>query len=395
MIRSDLYASPGAHERNNVRRKRYQKGSLQKTDKHGKHKMWILQWREAGIKKYYTIGPCSKLTKSQAQEKQAEFMKEVNARQSTAPDPNVTFGDFFEGTALPFYRMKWKRSTASTTESRIRHHLIGQYKDARLQDLGLKELQAFLNAKAKTLSRSIVAHLRWDLRAIFKLALAEGHAQRDPTAALYTPKEAAVAPTRAMTGKEAEQHINALDLRERVIDHLAIFVGMRPGEILGLQRRHVSEDCLQVVIEQRLYRGDIDTPKTRSSRRTVPIPSETVRQLQEWMELVGKKPDAWVFASENPAKPMWRDNVWYRHMKPKLEPLGLGWANFQVLRRTHASLGHDAGIDPKVAADQRGHGIGVALDVYTHSSVETRRGAAEKLERSVLPFKGKKGPEAA
>ena len=101
------------------------------------------------------------------------------------------------------------------------------------------------------------------------------------------------------------------------------------------------------------------------------------------MELVDEGPNAWVFASENPLKPMWRDNVWYRHMKPKLETLGLGWANFQVLRRTHASLGHDAEMDPKVAADQRGHGIGVALDVYTQSSIETRRGAAEKLERSV------------
>jgi hypothetical protein len=88
------------------------------------------------------------------------------------------------------------------------------------------------------------------------------------------------------------------------------------------------------------------------------------------MELVDVYPEAWVFASENPEKPMWRDNVWYRYMKPRLKPLGLSWANFQVLRRTHASLGHEVGIDPKVSADQRGHGIGVALDVYTHSSVE-------------------------
>ncbi len=72
-------------------------------------------------------------------------------------------------------------------------------------------------------------------------------------------------------------------------------------------------------------------------------------------------------------------------MKPKLELIGLGWANFQVLRRTHASLGHELGIDPKVSADQRGHGIGVALDVYTRSSVETRRGAAEVLESSIFP----------
>jgi integrase len=143
---------------------------------------------------------------------------------------------------------------------------------------------------------------------------------------------------------------------------------------LGLQRKHVGVDCTQAAIEQRIYRGDIDTPKTTSSKRIVAIPPETAAQLREWMELVGKDPEAWVFASENPETPKWRDNIWRRYMQPKLEPVGLGWANFQVLRRTHASLGHEAGIDPKVSADQRGHGIGVALDVYTHSSTETRRG---------------------
>jgi hypothetical protein len=102
------------------------------------------------------------------------------------------------------------------------------------------------------------------------------------------------------------------------------------------------------------------------------------------MEFVGTDPNAWVFPSENPGKPLWRDNVWYRHMKPNLEKVGLAWANFQVMRRTHASLGHDAGIDPKVSADQRGHGIGVALDVYTHSSIGKRADAAELLQNSVL-----------
>jgi hypothetical protein len=71
-------------------------------------------------------------------------------------------------------------------------------------------------------------------------------------------------------------------------------------------------------------------------------------------------------------------------MKPKLDKVGLGWANFQVLRRTHASLGHDEGIDPKVAADQRGHGIGVAIDVYTKAALSRRAEAAERLENAVL-----------
>jgi len=61
-----------------------------------------------------------------------------------------------------------------------------------------------------------------------------------------------------------------------------------------------------------------------------------------------------------------------------------GVGHVSVLRRTHASLGHDAGIDPKVAADQRGHGLGVAIDVYTKAALSRRAEAAEQLERAVL-----------
>lgn len=346
--------------------------------------MWVLLYRENGARRYLTLGAHSKMSKSDARKKRDELMQEINARQAAAPDPEITFGDFFEGVALPFLRSKWKRSTASTSENRIRHHLLAAFGEQKLSTLGLQGLQAFLTAKAADFSRSVVAHLRWDLRSVFKLAVAEGYVKRDPTGALYTPKEAKVAATRAMSREEVEKHINALGIRERVIDQLAIFVGMRPGEILALQRKHVSEGGERIVIEQRLYRGDLDTPKTHTSKRIVAIPPKTAAAVREWMTYVDGKPDAWVFASENPARPMWRDNIWFRYMKPKLETVGLGWANFQVMRRTHASLGHDAGIDPKVAADQRGHGIGVALDVYTHASLAKRAEAAARLENSVF-----------
>lgn len=365
-----------------MRRKRHQKGSLQ-VKKHGKHKMWILQYREGGTRRYHTLGLFSKMTKSEAQQRQARFMSEVNARSAFVPDPNITFGAFLDGVALPFYRSKWKRSTALTTEGRMNHHLA-EFRDTTLEAMTPKTLQAFLSRRANELSRSVVTHLRWDLRSVFKLAVAEGYAQRDPTAALYTPKEAVVEPTRVLTGKEVERYIAVLDMRERTIAHLAIFAGMRPGEILALQRKHVSADCQSVTVEQRLYRGDLDTPKTASSKRTVALGPMTAAVLREWMMWVGDSATAWLFASEGGETPIWRDNVWYRYMKPKLAKIGLGWANFQVLRRTHASLGHEAGVDPKVAADQRGHGIGVALDVYTKSALKKRAQAAEQLENAVL-----------
>ena len=346
--------------------------------------MWVLLYRDGSTRKYATLGLYSKMSKSDAEAKRDEIIAEANARNAKAPNPDISLGEFIEGVALPFLRSKWKRSTAATTENRIQHHLGREFGEKKLCALGLKELQLFLNTKAQALSRSVVAHLRWDLRAIFKLALAEGYTDRDPTAALFTPKEAAPSPSPSMSKEEVEIYVTALELRERVIAQLAIICGMRPGEILALQRRHIAGDCRKLGIEQRLYRGDIDTPKTHKSTRTVAIPPKTASLLKEWMELVDESPEAWVFASENPSTPMWRDNVWYRHMKPALEKVGLEWATFQVLRRTHASLGHDEGIDPKVAADQRGHGIGVAIDVYTKAALSRRAEAAERLENAVL-----------
>jgi hypothetical protein len=71
-------------------------------------------------------------------------------------------------------------------------------------------------------------------------------------------------------------------------------------------------------------------------------------------------------------------------MQPKLEKVGLGWATFQILRKTNASLSKKYKVDPKVASDQPGHGIGVSMDVYTSSDLEQKWAAVNKLEAAIL-----------
>jgi hypothetical protein len=84
---------------------------------------------------------------------------------------------------------------------------------------------------------------------------------------------------------------------------------------------------------------------------------------------VGPEPDAYVFAGEK-GTPVWRDTLLYDHIRAKLKPRGLGWVDFQVMRRTHASIGHRLKLDPKVTADQRGHGVGVSIEEYTKATFE-------------------------
>ena len=70
-------------------------------------------------------------------------------------------------------------------------------------------------------------------------------------------------------------------------------------------------------------------------------------------------------------------------MKPALAGAGLDWANFLVMRRTHATLMKALGVDGKLVADQLGHTLDVNQNVYTQTPVEIRREAVNQLEKSL------------
>ena len=137
-------------------------------------------------------------------------------------------------------------------------------------------------------------------------------------------------------------------------------------------------------MQQRIYKRVFDTPKSGKAREGA-ISDGTSKLLTEWRDLAkDPSPDGFVFPSEALATPLSADNLWRRTMQPKLEKVGLGWATFQVLRKTNASLSKKYEVDPKGASDQRGHGIGVSMDVYTSSDLEQKRAAVNKLEAAVF-----------
>ena len=368
-----------------MRRRRFQKGSLQ-LRKHADRRVWVvLYYDERGERRYHTLGFASEMNKGQADEKCQAFMREINGGVRTvSPVRPTTVIEFLDEVYLPFYRGKWKESTAGTSENRIRHHIGKELGRERLIDLTLAKLQKYLEGKAASgLSYSVVDHLRWDLSSMFDMAVSEQVTAVNPTASLYTPKTARRNESHAMSAEQVEAALGAVEDREKVILRLAVFAGMRPGELLAIQREHVSADASVIQIRQRVYRGKFATPKN-GLVRTVAIPPSTATLLRQWMEnTVEPSPESFVFAGET-GQPLWRSSLLEDYVKAKLEPIGLGWVNFQVMRRTHASLGHQAKVDPKVSADQRGHGIGVALDVYTKSSMKDRATAAKQLEDSVF-----------
>jgi len=336
---------------------------------------WIGNWYADGKRRSKVLGFVKEMTKGKARAVVARIVAEESARRDA--DRVWKFGEFVEQIYFPYYTRKWKRSTRENNVNRIRVHLM-VFEDRELKSFRRDELQDLLDAKAPTLSYSVVDHLRWDLKQIFDMAVAEGQVQRNPALLLFTPKEAAKPVRRVMNIEEVQRCFNVLADRERLIAKLAVLAGMRPGEIFALKWGQLTATYAD--IRQRVYRGVLDTPKTDQSIRKAALSSGLLGEIERWRLLaVSIREDAWVFPSEN-LTPLSKDNCWRRSMQPKLAKAGLGWANFQVMRRTHATLMKQLGIDGKLVADQLGHSLDVNQNVYTQSPVESRLDAVNKLE---------------
>jgi integrase len=148
-----------------------------------------------------------------------------------------------------------------TNEDRLRYHLVSRFGKCTLGSFERDPLQHFLNEKAESgLSFSMVDHLRWDLRQIFEMAQAEGFLLRNPAQLLFTPRECPRADNRIMTTEEVKQILTVLEIREQLIARFAIYAGMRPGEIFALKWGRLEGQYAD--IQQRVYRGDIDSPKS-------------------------------------------------------------------------------------------------------------------------------------
>jgi integrase len=358
-----------------MRGRRYQTGGIKK-----QRGRWIGMWWVDGRRKSRVLGFINKMSKSAAREAVNRIVAEENARRQE--NKIWRFGEFVELVYFPYYSRKWKRSTRESVVSRINFHLVTEFGERELTGFRRDELQDLLDRKVKDgLSFSVVDHLRWDMKSVFDMAVAEGHIQRNPALLLFTPKDAKKPVRRVMTMKEVQTCFGALDRRERLIAKLAVIAGMRPAEIFALTWGQMT--AAYADIRQRVYRGMIDTPKTENSMRKAALSEGLLAEIEAWrMIAVETRDDAWVFPSER-MTPLSKDNCWRRSMYPALAKVGLEWATFQVMRRTHSTLMKALGIDGKLVADQMGHTLDVNQNVYTQSPVEIRQAAVNQLEKSL------------
>ena len=268
---------------------------------------------------------------------------------------------------------------------RLRLHIVGSLDQRPLTSITRDELQKLLDKKATSLSGSVITHLRFRLRSIFDLALSEGAVERNPATTLYTPRHCQPGrKKRVLSPEDIEAMLQVLDFREQIILRLATFEGMRPGEILGLQRGDLDliEECIWV--RRRVYKGDVDSPRSDRSTRQIALSVGTVELLRRWLDGMLRVDNlAWVFSTENTKRPLTRDFIWTKKMLPAVRAIGLDWATFQVMRRTHATRSKEAGVDAHTRSAQMGNTVDVNENEYAVSDFKTRREAVRRLEAAL------------
>src|SRR5262249_5464298 len=113
------------------RRRRFQRGSLQKRKSRGCWN-WIAFWWEDGRRRGQLLAPCSSMSRPEALAEIANLLQPVNTTAGQVLPHVWTLADWIRDSFLPFSRRRWNLSTASTTGDRIRKHI--------LTDLGTLEI---------------------------------------------------------------------------------------------------------------------------------------------------------------------------------------------------------------------------------------------------------------
>jgi integrase len=373
-------------------RRRYQQGSIRKRGT--RNPVWELQWWTDEIRtdgslgrrrQSKALGFVSGMNKRQAMKIADEFLRPLNLGKIT-PFSTVLFRDFIEKQFIPNAFPTLKTSTRRRYQSTINNHLLPAFGDLRLCDLQRVEIQAFVLRKMeKGLSWETADLLRNLLSKIYRCAKKWGYFAGDnPASEIDLPHKKPVREKFVLMPPQIPKLLAELREPFRTMALVGILTGLRVGEILGLRWSDVDFASAQLRVSQRCYRGEMDSPKTRASQRTLPLSPECIQALKR-LQAVSRleQKDALVFRTSK-GTPYSDTNILHRELKPAGQKIDAPWLSWHTFRRTHATLLQLAGGSLKDAQAQLGHSrLSTTLEIYTIPLPAHQREAVEKLSQLV------------
>ena len=335
-----------------------------------------VRWREAGKNRAKTIG-----SKADAKVFEADIVRRQRMGELAGLDAGKqTLATFAETTWWPSYvRPNLQRSTRESYASTWDRHVGEALGGYPLRELTAPVLGRYLSdLRARGVGPQAIRRCKAILQSCLSRAVEQGLIQGNPAAAVKLPRTERKASRSAIGPRDVEALRARLSespnggLRDATLVSVLAYVGLRPGEALGLRWSDVGERTL--LVERSNDDGEIKSTKT-GRRRSARLPAPVRADLQAWRLASGRPADdALVFPTASGE--LWREHDWRnwrrRSFQPAAKALGLDVSRPYDLRHAAVSLWLHEGRSVVEVAAWLGHSPALCLSTYAHVVDELR-----------------------
>lgn len=291
-----------------------------------------------------------------------------------------------------------KKSTYARYVEIFEAHLkpeIGEQKMAGFSQEKVNEYVAFLLSNGKKTGGGLALKSVKDILGLFKLVVKYAEKKGYITLGsllIATPKQIKT-PIQVLNEKQRERleaYVRSVDDPCKFGVYLCLYTGLRIGELCALQWNDIDCENSTLYVNHTVLRVKdtnpnaehktrvlINSPKTPSSERVIPLAATLNSQLKELRNNEAALGNAYVLTGSSK---FIEPRNFYEKYKRYLHACKLDSFNFHALRHTFATRCIEIGIDPKALNEILGHAsVRITLDRYVHPSLNVKRSHMERL----------------
>jgi integrase len=318
-------------------------------------------------------------TKREAQNKLAELINAVDKRSYVAPS-KATVADYVRA-RVEHWQAASEISvrTADRYRELVEHQIVPYLGGKRLQDLRPRDIEEWhLKLRTAEAAPRTIGHAHRVLSKALKNAVENEEILKNVASQKAAPK---VPDKEMVIVRDVPGFMEKIRAGTTYVPAMiALFTGMRLGEIMALRWSRVNLDGKTIAVEESLEESSahglrFKSPKSKAGRRSLTLPEILVvalrdyRRQQQELRLklgAGRLPDdALLFSTVDgePIRPNTVSGAWGRCA----DAIGLPEVTFHALRHTHASQLIDEGVDIVTISKRLGHAKpDITLHVYAH-----------------------------
>ncbi|SOC27490.1 putative phage integrase [Brochothrix thermosphacta] len=305
---------------------------------------------------------------------------------------------------LEQYKNTVKESTYAKTLFYFKKHILPAFGHLYINNITASTCQKTINKWHKKKYAMYKLWYRYTSK-VFEYAITLNIIDINPTIRVTIPKKMAIIQENNYSNfynKEELQHFfKCLEADDRYMPltlfRLLAFSGIRVGEALALNWQDINFKESTVRINKTVSQGIngktlVQTPKTKTSIRTLSIDTQTITILKTWRKKQKEYylmqgintliPGQLIFSNKNNTFLESRSTVYL--MNSIVEKHNLKRITTHGLRHTHCSLLFESGANLQDVKERLGHSdIQTTMNIYTHVTEKAKENTADKFAKYV------------